>query len=62
MTHLTPDELIDAIEGLLAADRQAHLAACDECQSQLASLSMTLSDAKASGVPEPSPLFWQHFS
>jgi len=62
MTHLTPDELIDAMEGLLAADRQAHLATCDECQSQLASLSLTLSDAKAAGIPEPSPLFWQHFS
>ena len=62
MTHLTPDELIDAMEGLLAADRQAHLATCEECQAQLASLSMALSDAKDAGVPEPSPLFWQHFS
>ena len=62
MTHLTPDELIDAMEGLLAADRQSHLATCDECLAQLASLSMTLSDAKAAGIPEPSPLFWQHFS
>ena len=62
MTHLTPDELIDALEGLLAADRQAHLATCEECQAQLASLSMALSDAKGAGVPEPSPLFWQHFS
>ena len=32
MRHLTPDELIDAMDGLLAADRQAHLAMCDECQ------------------------------
>ena len=62
MTHLTPDELIDAMEGLLAADRQAHLATCDECQGQLAGLSMALGDAKDAGVPEPSPLFWQHFS
>ena len=62
MTHLTPDELIDAMEGLLAADRQAHLATCDECQGQLAGLSMTLSEAKQTSVPEPSPLFWRHFS
>jgi hypothetical protein len=62
MTHLTPDELIDAMEGLLAADRQAHLATCDECQGQLAGLSMTLSAAKQTSVPEPSPLFWRHFS
>ncbi len=62
MSHLTPDELIDAMEGLLAADRQAHLATCDECQRQLAGLAGVLNDAKQSSVPEPSPLFWQHFS
>ena len=62
MTHLTPDELIDAMERPLATDRQGHLDACDECQGRLASLSMTLSDAKEAGVPEPSPLFWQQFS
>ena len=32
MTHLTPDELIDAMEGLLASDRQAHLGTCEECR------------------------------
>ena len=62
MTHLTPDELIDAMEGLLAADRQAHLATCDECEARLAGLSITLSEAKQTSVTEPSPLFWQHFS
>jgi len=62
MTHLTPDELIDAMEGLLAADRQAHLATCDECQGQLAGLSITLNETKLASVPEPSPLFWHHFS
>lgn len=62
MTHLTPDELIDAMEGVLAADRQAHLATCDECQAQLTGLSMTLSEAKQASAPEPSPLFWHHFS
>jgi len=62
MTHLTPDELIDAMDGLLAADQQAHLATCDECHGQLAGLSMALGDAKDASVPEPSPLFWQHFS
>ena len=62
MTHLTPDELIDAMEGCSAADRQAHLATCDECRAQLADLSSVLSEAKQASVPEPSPLFWQHFS
>lgn len=62
MTHLTPDELIDAMESLLTADRQAHLATCEHCQAELASLSDVLAEAKQTSVPEPSPLFWQHFS
>ena len=47
---------------MLAPERQAHLAACDECQRELAGLSSVLSEAKQVSVPEPSPLFWQHFS
>lgn len=62
MTHLTSDELIDAVEGLTAPDRQAHLASCDACRGQLADLSSVLNDAKHVSVPEPSPLFWPHFS
>jgi len=62
MTHLTSDELIDAMEGLLPAERQAHLAACDACRRELAELSSVLGEAKRVSVPEPSPLFWQHFS
>jgi len=62
MTHLTPDELIDAMEGLLAADRQGHLATCEKCQAQLAGLSLTLSEVQQTSIPEPSSLFWHHFS
>lgn len=71
MTHLTSDELIDAMEadadhgnaaGVLAPERQAHLAACEECRRQLDDLAGVLNDAKQVSVPEPSPLFWTHFS
>jgi hypothetical protein len=62
MTHLNPDELIDAMEGLLPADRQEHLTTCEHCRRELADLSIVLSEAKQVSVPEPSPLFWQHFS
>ncbi|HUQ86182.1 MAG TPA: hypothetical protein VM096_01405 [Vicinamibacterales bacterium] len=62
MTHLTPDELIDAMEGLLSEDRQSHLAACEHCGRELAGLSNVMSDAKQVSVPEPSPLFWPNFS
>jgi hypothetical protein len=62
MTHLTSDELIDAMEGLLAPERQAHLATCEVCQRQLIDLSEVLGEARQVSVPEPSPLFWRHFS
>jgi hypothetical protein len=71
MTHLSPDELIDAMEadaghsetvGMLAPARQSHLAACEACQRELAALSAAFNDARRVSVPEPSPLFWQHFS
>ena len=62
MTHLTSDELIDAMEGLLPSEQQAHLSSCLECQRQLDALASVLSEAKQVSVPEPSPLFWQHFS
>ncbi|HEX6164812.1 MAG TPA: hypothetical protein VFZ31_15695, partial [Vicinamibacterales bacterium] len=62
MTHLTPDELIDAMEEALAPGRQAHLASCEECRRQVDDLAGALGDAKQANVPEPSPLFWNHFS
>lgn len=71
MTHLTPDELIDAVEaegtsekaaGMLPAERQRHLAGCEECRRLVDDLAAALDDAKHAHVPEPSPLFWSHFS
>jgi hypothetical protein len=62
MTHLTPDELVDALDGALARDRQGHLDACAPCRQQLADLGAVLGDARAVEVPEPSPLYWQHLS
>lgn len=68
MTHLTPEELIEALEDREAFTRRSlgqgrHLAGCEHCQRELAELSNVLNDAKqVSVVPEPSPLFWQHFS
>ena len=59
MTHLTPDELIDALEGV---GHQAHLAECEHCRRELDNLAAVLADARQASVPEPSPLFWPHFS
>lgn len=62
MTHLTSAELIDAMEGMLIPERAAHLAACGACRRRLDDLSSVLNEAKQVSCPEPSPLFWTHFS
>lgn len=62
MTHLTSDELIDAIEGLLDTARLQHLDSCEACRQQVTGLGSVLNEARAVAVPEPSPLFWAHLS
>lgn len=62
MIHLSPDECIDAVEGMLAEDKRGHLAECPACSREVRQLSAVLRDARDVDVPEPSPLFWSHFS
>jgi hypothetical protein len=70
-THLSPDDLAAAADGTLEDagtarfDRRAalaHLDQCAECRAAVAALSAAMADLKADTVPEPSPLFWDHFS
>jgi hypothetical protein len=62
MTHLSPDERIDAVEGVLDAAGRAHIERCSPCREEVARLGETLRAAQAADIPEPSPLFWSHFS
>jgi len=67
MTHLTPDQFIDAIDARdatveLPRRASAHLAECEACQAERARLAEALGDLRAAAIPEPSPLFWDHFS
>jgi hypothetical protein len=62
MTHLTPDEFVDAVEGVLGPERREHLDACGACREEAGRLSAILREAEDTDVPEPSPLFWDHFS
>lgn len=62
MTHLTPDAMVDAVEGVLDSTGHAHLDACAACRGEVDRLSATLSESRSVAVPEPSPLFWEHFS
>ena len=62
MTHFTPEELIDALDGSLGASRRAHLDTCERCRREAASLHALMGNLRATEVPEPSPLFWDRFS
>jgi hypothetical protein len=62
MKHLTPDELVDLVEGTLAAGRAAHVEQCADCRRLADQARSALAAAAEDGVPEPSPLFWEHFS
>ncbi|MGE0864453.1 MAG: hypothetical protein AB7P34_11175 [Vicinamibacterales bacterium] len=62
MTHLTTDELVDAVEGTLEPSRQTHLDACPPCRQQVTALGRVLAETRAVDMPEPSPLYWQHLS
>src|SRR5262245_42059544 len=62
MTHLSDVDLVDLVDGLLPADRQAHVEQCSECQKRADALRETLARTSEVEVPEPSPLFWEHFS
>jgi hypothetical protein len=62
MSHLTPVELVDAAEGALEIRRLQHLQTCASCRRELDALAGKMRDAGEGPVPEPSPLFWEHFS
>ena len=68
MRHFRPEELIDLAEGERAGT-DAHMSECPECRAkvldlraQVEELLATLQAEADGGVPEPSPLFWDHFS
>jgi hypothetical protein len=63
MTHLTSDQLVEAAEGVLSAERSRHLEQCETCRTNVEMLQTVLSDVgDTSIVPEPSPLFREHLS
>jgi hypothetical protein len=61
MTHLSPDERLTLIE-LADEPDHPHLGECAPCRAEIATARALLSDARLAQVPEPSPLFWDHFS
>jgi hypothetical protein len=60
--HLNPEELVDLAEGARLEASAPHLRSCDACRRQVADLRSAMTAAAAVESPEPSPLFWEHFS
>jgi hypothetical protein len=63
--HLTDAELVDCLAGALAEERRHHVETCGTCRSRVDLLCATVEEverAEPDGIPEPSPLFWDHFS
>lgn len=62
MSHLTDIEIADFVEDVLPASRAAHLETCESCREKAFDARDALSRAAEADIPEPSPLFWDHFS
>ena len=62
MTHLSESEILDAAEARLSAERRRHAETCTACAHQIEDLRDVLARTVGTDVPEPSPLFWDHFS
>lgn len=63
MSHLSPSEFVDLVEGTLDVERGSHAERCESCRRSSEELRRALEASAARGdVPEPSPLFWEHFS
>lgn len=62
MKHLSESEIVDLFDGTLAPSRVAHLDACDACRATADGFREVLARTADVAIPEPSPLFWEHFS
>jgi hypothetical protein len=62
MTHPAPDRLAALAERSREEASDPHLGDCDRCRRAVDDLRAVLAVARQDVVPEPSPLFWDHFS
>lgn len=60
--HLRDTEFVDYAEGTLGAPLAAHLDTCAGCRARAEQVAAALRDVASVDMPEPSPLFWEHFS
>ena len=57
--HLSDDVLADLAE---SGGSHPHLGECERCAAWLRDAREALAETRRPGVPEPSPLFWEHLS
>jgi hypothetical protein len=62
MNHLSDREFVDLVENVLPPARVAHVLDCAECRAEADTLRGLIARTSEAAVPEPSPLFWEHFS
>jgi hypothetical protein len=63
MKHLTDTELLDAIESPQRSPAHGqHLQQCVACRREADALRAVRAAAAEDRMPDPSPLFWDHFS
>jgi hypothetical protein len=62
VTHSTPDELMDVVDGVRSIGALPHLADCAACRAQLDELRATIREVAAIGVPEPPSHYWRQLS
>jgi hypothetical protein len=60
-THLTDETLIDLLEETAGAEARRHAAECRLCEARLQEAQAGRRLATSAEVPEPSPLYWEHF-
>jgi len=62
MRHLTTEQLVDLAEGIEIESSTQHLRSCGDCRRRITDLRETIAAVVEVEAPEPSPLFWEHFS
>jgi hypothetical protein len=61
MSHLSRSEIVDLVDDTLSPARAAHAETCASCREQVETIRAALRQAVTLDVPDPSPLFWDHF-
>lgn len=60
--HLSPEEVVDLLEGTLDPARAAHLDGCPRCRDRCRELRPTWTLLRSLEVPEPPSAFWEAWS